>query len=287
MVLNNIKSLNGIIHKYNGYIIDLCGVMHNGQELYDTSVAAIELLRANNKKIIFLSNAPRPSTITIQSLKKLGFEIKDEIIITSGDLVREQLSNPTDENFSKFGKKYYFLGYDKNPNLIAGINSSFVRVEDLNSADFLLLAAYITDEEKNKYGFGLYDEILKEAADRNLIAVCANPDKIAPQGSGYNYPAGTFSKRYEEMGGKVCYYGKPHENAYEKAFSIFDKMGIEKSNILAIGDSLETDVLGGNKMNIDSLLLKWGTHRELNEGELTDLVNKLKINPTYLCEGFK
>jgi HAD superfamily hydrolase (TIGR01459 family) len=284
--LKHIAGLKEIIDKYDGYIIDLYGVIHNGKELYHTTEQALEYLRENNKKVIFLSNAPRPNSFTLDTMNKMGLELKDELIITSGDLVRAQLTNPSDHIFGELGKKFYQLKYETNPTLYADVETSFVRVDNIDDADFVLITAFITENEKNEKGLSIYDHIIEQAVKRGLPGVCVNPDKIAPHGDSFNYTAGSFAKRYEEMGGKVDYYGKPYPIAYEKIFEIFSKEGIDKEKILMIGDSLETDILGASNVGIDSLLVMSGTHRALDSGALENLVKACRITPRYVAPFF-
>jgi HAD superfamily hydrolase (TIGR01459 family) len=284
--LKHISGLKEIIDQYDGYIIDLYGVIHNGKDLYHTTEQALKYLRANNKKVIFLSNAPRPNSFTLDTMNKMGLELQDELIITSGDLVRAQLTNPSDHIFSKMGKKFYQLGYEKNPTLLADVETSFARVDNIEEADFVLITAYIPEAEKKEKGLGIYDHIIEQAVKRGLPGICVNPDKIAPHGDSFNYTAGSFAKRYEEMGGKVDYYGKPYPIAYEKIFEIFSDEGINKDKLLMIGDSLETDILGANNVGIDSMLVMSGTHRALDNEALENLVKECGIIPSYVAPFF-
>ena len=70
--MRNLNHLSEIFNFYDTYIIDLWGVMHNGISLNSKAVEVIEKLSENSKKIVFLSNAPRPSSKVIEFLKKLG-----------------------------------------------------------------------------------------------------------------------------------------------------------------------------------------------------------------------
>ena len=78
--------------------------------------------------------------------------------------------------------------------------------------------------------------------------VCTNPDLIVHRGTKEEYCAGYIAKIFEELGGKVIYYGKPHKEIYEMCFKKNEK-------VLAIGDNLRTDIKGANNLNIDCLFI--------------------------------
>ena len=69
--MKDLNHLSELFHSYNTYIIDLWGVMHNGISLNSKAIEVVENLHKNSKKIVFLSNAPRPSSKVIQFLKKM------------------------------------------------------------------------------------------------------------------------------------------------------------------------------------------------------------------------
>ena len=69
--MRNLNHLSEIFNSYDTYIIDLWGVMHNGISLNPKAIEVIENLNKNSKKIVFLSNAPRPSLKVIDFLKKM------------------------------------------------------------------------------------------------------------------------------------------------------------------------------------------------------------------------
>ena len=78
--------------------------------------------------------------------------------------------------------------------------------------------------------------------------------------------AGSIAKVFEELGGKVSYFGKPHPEVYNLCFN-------KKEKVLAIGDNLRTDIKGANNLNLDCIFITDGVHRdEMNK--ISDL-NKL------------
>jgi HAD superfamily hydrolase (TIGR01459 family) len=134
-----------------------------------------------------------------------------------------------------------------------------------------------------------YEKDLQSAIDRNLPMLCANPDRVVVSGGQIILCCGGVAEHYEKMGGDVFYHGKPHPTVYQPVLSLLD--GIAPSRILAIGDSLTTDIKGAASNGIDGALIMGGIHHEalLMDGKMTaetskslqDLNQKTGITPKY------
>ena len=99
--------------------------------------------------------------------------------------------------------------------------------------------------------------MLAEAAARALPMVCTNPDRIVVRHSGQRVLcAGALAEAYAEMGATVHYFGKPYPAVYNVCFGLLD--GIERSRVLAVGDSLETDIAGAKAVGLETLLVLGG-----------------------------
>ena len=95
--------------------------------------------------------------------------------------------------------------------------------------------------------------------------------------------AGTLAQRYEEMGGDVFWHGKPHAPVYDRCLSL---MGVaDKRRILAVGDSLRTDVAGANAAGIDVALVTFGIHREELGGAWGEAVDPVKLAAAAAASG--
>jgi ribonucleotide monophosphatase NagD (HAD superfamily) len=101
--------------------------------------------------------------------------------------------------------------------------------------------------------------------------VCANPDLVVVFGGRRIICAGALAQRYETLGGRVRWHGKPFPSVYETCFA---QLGVaDRRRILAVGDSLRTDIAGANAAGIDSLLVAGGIHSEefgLGPGDTPD-----------------
>jgi HAD superfamily hydrolase (TIGR01459 family) len=89
--------------------------------------------------------------------------------------------------------------------------------------------------------------------------ICANPDVVVQRGERLIYCAGALARLYEEIGGSVIYYGKPHLPVFRAAVAAARQKGAGERP-LVIGDNLETDIAGANRAGIDALFIAGGVH---------------------------
>jgi HAD superfamily hydrolase (TIGR01459 family) len=95
--------------------------------------------------------------------------------------------------------------------------------------------------------------------------ICANPDVVVERGDKLVYCAGAIADLYAAAGGDVTYAGKPYRPIYEQALAIAGAARarpVEHRRVLAIGDSVRTDIKGAEAFGIDSLFVTAGIHAE-------------------------
>ncbi len=284
MALNFIKGISEITNKFDYYIIDLWGVLHDGHDPYKGAVSALKNLKAAGKKIVLLSNAPRRASIAREKLQELGFdETMYDLLITSGEVTYEFIKTA-----KNLGNKYYYIGPEKDRYLLQGLN--FEEVAKAKEADFALATGF--------EGFGSsFDEKqhqLDECLQAGLHLFVANPDKIVVKQTGEEQIcAGLMGIYYMEHGGKITYFGKPHDNAYKKCLDFFGLGKEHHEKILCIGDSLHTDIAGANVLGAGSLLVAGGIHKrdfyvngKIVEAKLLEHFEKDQGTPDYIIEEF-
>ena len=102
---------------------------------------------------------------------------------------------------------------------------------------------------------------------------------------------GTIADLYENMGGNVIILGKPSKKIYEESCKKVDNFDLSK--IVAVGDSLDHDILGANNFGIDSILISSGIHKDLFKNNIEIGQKKIENNekwnfsPTFICSNFK
>jgi len=257
------EGIKSIVKRYDLFFIDLWGVIHNGIKLYENSIDVLDNLTAAKKDFVLLTNAPRPNLTVISFLKKIGLKKYFENVYTSGEAAHKYL-------ISEFNKKKFFhIGPPRDYDLFKNIeNNNVLNIED---ADYILCTGLFDDQEND---LNYYKNLLSNHISKKMI--CTNPDLIVDRGEQREYCAGSVAKSFEEIKGKVIYFGKPHPPVYNLSTNIKNK------RVLCIGDNLNTDIKGANIQNFDSLLITNGIHRkEILELELNHVLKKYEVNVDY------
>jgi HAD superfamily hydrolase (TIGR01459 family) len=250
-----LAGLAAIADRYDGYLVDLWGVMHNGVAPYPAAVACLAELKRRGKHVLLLSNAPRRSEEAKRRLVAMGIErsLFDELI-TSGEATWQDLKAFDDPFYRGIGRRCLPIMARSDAGMLEGLDLTVTnRAEE---ADFLLAIGIEGPGDKLEK----FQPVLHAAIARQLPMVCANPDLEVMRGEAREICAGTIAGAYERMGGRVRYHGKPHAGVYRRCFAML--AGIPRSRILGVGDSLRTDIAGAAAAGIDGLLILGGLHEE-------------------------
>jgi HAD superfamily hydrolase (TIGR01459 family) len=275
-----LPGLSAFIGPYQGLILDLWGVVHDGHEPYPGALDALVRLRAEGKLVCLLSNAPRRCAPVAARLAELGISPAHyDHLLTSGELTFEALRNPPDAWHAALGRRFLHIGPARDRTVFAGVARTAVAAPA--DADFMLNTGIAN------YGETLadYEGLLVACAERGLPMVCANPDLVVLIGTTMEICAGTLALRYEELGGQVRYHGKPHPPAYR---SCLERIGItDRNRVVAIGDSLRTDVAGAEAAGIDAVLVTGGIHAEELGGAGGDRPDPAKLAAVLAASGHR
>ena len=281
--IKNIDSISVLAEKYQYFIIDIWGVLHDGTTLYPQVLPTLQYLKQAKKTVCLLSNAPRRSHIVVDFLAKMGIGSDlYSFILTSGEAVYLDLQHNQQNGFINFKQKYCYAGPLKDRNLLDGLA---YQETDVSLANFILNTGFDNDDS-------ILDEkipLLNKAKEQDLPMICANPDLIVVKQNGQKIIcAGIMAKYYQSLGGKTFYYGKPLTKIYEILHNLLEKPN--KSSIIAVGDGLETDILGANNFQIDSLLVTGGilTHelkisfsQKVHLDKIKNICQKYSAMPNY------
>ena len=263
------SGLKSIVSEYDLFFIDIWGVVHNGIKLYENAIKVLEELSNNEKKFILLTNAPRPNLTVINTLKKMGLNNFSDTVFTSGEASKRYLL----ENFNN--KKFFHLGPPRDFDLFKTFEDN--KVLNIDDSDYLLCSGLF---EEHEVDLGYYKNLLSKHITKKMI--CTNPDLIVDRGNKREYCAGSIAKSFEEIDGKVIYFGKPYPPVYEIAADVNNK------KILCIGDNLNTDIKGANIQNFDSLLITGGIHRqEISKLSINKLLKNYETKINYFQKELK
>lgn len=246
-----------LAERYDGFIVDLWGVMHDGVRAFPAAIECLERLRADGKRCVILSNAPRRVWAIQARNAELGIAPDlAHAVMSSGEDAWRHLAERPDAWYRALGTRCYHLGPERDHNMREGLDCVFV--DDPAAADFVLNTGALNPQDT----VADYEDVLRAAAGHGLPMICANPDLEVMRGVNREICAGALAARYEELSGEVRYHGKPHPGIYATCFDLMD--GIPRARIAAIGDALRTDIAGANAAGIDGLFVMNGLQgREL------------------------
>ncbi len=255
--MRQLDGVRDLAAAYDGFIVDLWGVVHDGVSPYPGVLDCLRRLRRAGRRVVLLSNAPRRAGAVRQGLRAMGIEdALYEGIVTSGEAAREALRQRQDPWFAALGRRLLHLGPAKDADLFEGLDLDLVH--DPDAADFLLNTG--PDDEDARAGADPYLPLLRACAARGLPMLCANPDLEIVRGGRRILCAGTLSRRYEQFGGSVRSIGKPFPEVYRIVRSMLD---LPAAGILAVGDALATDIAGAAAAGLASCWVLGGIHAEL------------------------
>lgn len=248
------SGVSEVAGKYAAFILDLWGVIHDGVSVFPGVIDCFARLREREKRIVVVSNAPRRANVIMKQLEGYGLarDLYDGLV-SSGQETHDRLSRRDDPWYAALGRRCYHIGPSSDDDMLElGLEIA----TDPGDADFILNTGPWREGET----VADYEDVLRAGASRSLPMICSNPDIEVIRGGKRMVCAGALARRYEKLGGEVRYHGKPHPAIYERCFEV---LGIAaKRRILAVGDSLRTDIAGAEAAGIDSLLVTGGLHRK-------------------------
>ena len=198
MALRFVEGLRDLADRVEVVLSDIWGVVHNGVEAFPEACEALHTYRSRGGTVILITNAPRPADSVQRQLQKLGVaDDSYDAIVTSGDLTRHYIA-------SHPGAKVYWLGPERDGGLYRGLD---LTLSQLAEADYIVCTGLFDDETESAED---YRPMMREALERKLTLICANPDIVVERGDRLIYCAGAVAELYRELGGEVIFYGKPH-----------------------------------------------------------------------------
>jgi len=230
--------------KYRLILCDVWGVVHNGVELCRGAAERLRQWRNEGRCVILLTNAPRTAEAVEQQLERIGLP-RDayDFVATSGEAGIEALN--------AVGSPVGFIGTAGDRAVLEGRG---VRIA--GDGDFTDLGCTgIREGEPDPQS---YRAELERLADRDVHLHCLNPDRLVVRGGVPEACAGALADIYQMLGGRVTWYGKPFPAIYEHA--LHRAGDPPKDEVLAVGDGLQTDILGAARMGFETVFVTGGIH---------------------------
>ena len=251
-VVQGISTLAG---DFDGFILDIWGVIHDGCALYPGVLDALDRLSGGGKAFVMLSNAPARARAVAGMLAGFGMpEPHCRSVVSSGEATWQALKTRSDPWHAGLGRRCYLMGAGRDGALLEGLDVD--RAAALEDAEFIVN----TGPFRIEAALADYEADLAAAAALGLPMICANPDLWVMRGAERAICAGTLARRYEALGGTVRYHGKPHPAIYRDCFARL--AGIARGRVIAIGDTLTTDIAGAAAAGLAAALVPGGIHGE-------------------------
>lgn len=279
-----IERLQPLAGGYDVLFCDVWGVVHNGLTAFLDACAALTKFRDAGGTVILITNAPRPGSAVMRILDRLAVPRSAyDAIVSSGDVTRGIVA-------ARLSESVFHLGPQRDLPIFAGLD---VRFAPLETADYVVCSGLFDDTAETVES---YRATLAAMRARALFMVCANPDIVVERGETLVYCAGALADAYALLGGEVLYCGKPHAPIYEaalaKAASLRGGMPPPLNRVLAIGDSVRTDLAGAASFGLDCLFVTSALHaeqygsREAPDVEaLNTMFNAAKVAPKAIIRG--
>jgi HAD superfamily hydrolase (TIGR01459 family) len=270
---------------YDVLFSDVWGVVHNGIAAYREACEALMTFRRRGGTVVLITNAPRPGFAVQRILDRLSVP-RDayDAITSSGDVTRGIVE-------SRLAENVFHLGPERDHSIFDGLDAKF---SPLESASYVVCSGLFDDTIETPDS---YRDMLALMRTRSQFMVCANPDIVVERGDTLVYCAGALADAYAALGGEVLYCGKPHAPIYQVALAMAQKVRgaiVPRNRVLAIGDSVRTDLKGAAAFGIDSLFITSGIHAEEYGGRDTpdlDALNKIfsdgGVTPKAVMFGLK
>jgi HAD superfamily hydrolase (TIGR01459 family) len=259
---------------YDVVLCDVWGVVHNSVVAFADACDALARFRRQGGTVVLITNAPRPAAVVMTILDGLDVpRAAYDAIVSSGDVTRAVIA-------ARAGKRVFHVGPERDVPMFAGLDTPLAGVE---SADYVVCSGLFDDTTETPQD---YAALIAAMRERELPMLCANPDIVVERGEKLVYCAGAIADAYAAAGGSVLYAGKPYRPIYEQALEVARSArgrAIEPARLLAIGDSVRTDLTGAAGFGIDCLFVTGGIHAEELGGR--DKPNAAALGDIFAAAG--
>ena len=259
MTARLVTGLQAVAERYDAFLLDQFGVLHDGTTTYPGVVRCLEALKQAGKRVIILSNSGTLQAPNRARLARLGIaEDLYEDFVTSGEVARSYLDSAPGELRADAEAgvplRCLPLSGESERAILEGLDVT--EVDSVEQADFVMVASFGLNPPPRD----AFDAVLEAARRRGLTLVCANPDVKGVSANGLIHAPGALAADYAAAGGRVVYIGKPHPLIYRHVLRRLAP--IAPGRVLAVGDSLSHDIAGARGVGLASALVIEGIHEE-------------------------
>ena len=271
------SGLAEIADRFDCFMIDQYGVMHDGQAAYPGAPEAMTQLVERNKCVVVLTNSGKRARPNMERIGRLGFPRSSyTALVSSGEVTWQGLRTNRFGPPFESGGRVCLIGRQGADYGLDGLDLTFV--EQPEAADFIIMAG----SDCPHTSLDEYSNHLAPAARQHIPALCANPDRLMLTSQGLQPSSGAIGGVYESLGGRVTYIGKPFPAIYGAAAKL---AGSDGSRVLCIGDSLDHDVQGGAEAGFETALVRTGILADVDDASLEAMTARALHQPNYVLPG--
>lgn len=241
-----LSGLSEVAQGYDGFILDLWGVVHDGRAPFPGTIPALSAMKAAGKPVVFLTNAPRRARVVEAQLAGMGIG-RDlyAAVVSSGEVTRSLLAERRHPFFAPLAPRAWHIGPERDVNVLEGLPDELV--EHPAEAAYVLNTG--PEPRLGQMDLAGYLPLLGAALAAGLPMICVNPDRHVVVGGETIIAAGTLADAYLDLGGRVFEVGKPDPMVYGPAIAA---LGLPAgARVLALGDGPRTDLPGAANAGLD------------------------------------
>ncbi len=254
------ENLDEIAQHFDAFFLDAFGVLNIGETAIPGSPERVLGLQEQGKRVLVVSNAASLNRSDLcKKYARLGYDFAPEDVVTSREATLNALRNEPDHLWGLMLPDtcdHHDIDYLRTV-FMEDNQATYDKVDG-----FLLLGSAAWTEAR---------QVLLEASlkSRPRPVLVGNPDIVAPRENGFSQEPGYFAHRLADRTGIAPrFFGKPFANVYDLACARVPE--IDANRILMVGDSLHTDILGGQTAGIATALVSgWGFFTGTNVDQLS------------------
>ncbi len=240
-----LPNLDALAEDHDVFLLDAFGVLNIGE----TAIAGVpervaDLQRAGKRVLVVSNAAGYPHSSLMKKYARLGYEFAPEDVITSRKTLLHALKCVAPHRWGLMATES--LGRED----IEAFDMTYLAddIVDYDGAEaFVLLGSAVWTEHRQ----ALLETSIKRAPRPVYVG---NPDIVAPREDGFSTEPGAFAHQLADATGvEPQFFGKPFGNIFDLAFA---RLGcFDPARTVMVGDSLHTDILGGQAANVKTALI--------------------------------
>jgi HAD superfamily hydrolase (TIGR01450 family) len=279
--MRRIDNFKSIIDQYNVIFFDAFGVIKNYNGLVPGIEKTFAYLKQQNKEYYIVTNDASRSPVQLaNSYHQLGLTaITPDRIVSSGMLTKEYLDLKILDGIVAY------LGTENSAHYIQSLGLNTMPVSEINDSNIDKVNALIFLDDEGFDWRGDLNKTVNLLRKRTIPAIVANTDHVYPLTiNDVSIAIGGLATMIENIvGKKFIRFGKPDSQMFMFAYDLIrDRRPVSKKEIVMVGDTLHTDILGGNKFGLDTVLVLSGNTQAI---DVETRITGTGIAPTYICDS--